>query len=210
MHLPISQCLPRLEPLSISQPSAACHQSVSLGLQAKKQYSYHSYLFSRLHEIKLILRSKTHTSTQLINMRKTWQDPEPNDYDSFIQRSQSNEERATKTQPKKQKSAKSASTSPMPQPKERESFSAWREYLGSEKDEQVVDWKKRQVGEAQNATKDGVDGKKNHHTSRNNNEKKENRTLGGQTKQKGTHQAQGGSQAFNKGTGIDTKAVKKD
>ena len=210
MHLPISQYLLRLEPLSTSQPSAACHQSVSLGLQAEKQYSYHSYLVRQVHKIKLIVRCKIHTSTQIISMPGTWQEPEPNDYDSFIQRSQSNEERATKTEPVKQKSSKSASTSPMPLPKDRDSFGAWREYLGSEKDEQIVEWKKRQLGEVQNTTQDRVDNKKPQQTSRSNNAKKENRMLRGQTDQKGTHQASRGTQALNQGTSTDTKAVKKD
>ena len=95
------------------------------------------------------------------SMSKRWGSPEPNDFENFLHRSISDQEtpkREVERMPKR--TAKSATPSPMPRPKTNSDFVAWGEYTGNGKDEDLVAWKKRQLGEAEPASKDWTTGDK--------------------------------------------------
>lgn len=83
-------------------------------------------------------------------MSGIWKRPEKTSFEKYVERNPGESGCQTKNG--------TQCTEPMPDPKEKSEFTAWREYLGMEKDEQLIGWKKRQVGEPEGG-KGGSPGK---------------------------------------------------
>ena len=156
MQLPPARFLPRYTLLPASHaPSAALSGAPSEQLRGNLLSLQQIQPHRVFRKFKPTLKSTTCPGPAETRMSKRWGSPEPNDFETFLHRSISNQETPKREIERiPERTAKSATPSPMPKPKIKSDFVAWGEYTGNGKDEDFIAWKKRQLGEMDPANKD--------------------------------------------------------